>query len=105
MPLGTVKKLLPDKHFGFIAPSQGGVDVFFHGSTVAGDQFGTLILGQRVEYEIAGADDIDRGPRASKVRPLHGVVPLEPHRSTEFRMLRRHPSSRAKKPTWRKKAD
>ena len=105
MPVGTIKKLLPDKHFGFIAPSQGGDDVFFHGSTVAAEQFGMLALGQRVEYEIACDEETERGPRASKVRPLHGPATAQTHGPTEFRMLRRHPSSRAKKPTWRKRTD
>lgn len=105
MSVGTVKKLLLDKHFGFIAPAQGGADVFFHGSTVAGSQFGELLLGQRVEYEVENGDASDRGLRAAKVRPINSAVPAAPLGQSEFRMLRRHPASRAKKPTWRKKAD
>lgn len=105
MPVGTVKKLLSDKHFGFIAPSHGGSDVFFHGSTVAGSQFAVLCLGQRVEYELENGDASERGPRATKVRPMQTGTPAVALGPSEFRMSRRHPSSRAKKPTWRKKAD
>ncbi|HWB12293.1 MAG TPA: cold shock domain-containing protein [Pirellulales bacterium] len=102
MPLGTIKKLLVDKHCGFICPTAGGGDVFFHGSVVAGAEFRTLMLGHRVEYDIdAQGPDADRGPRASRVRVLgqDKPAPLPPG---EFRQLRRHPASRAKKPTWRK---
>ncbi|OYV86773.1 MAG: hypothetical protein B7Z73_11180, partial [Planctomycetia bacterium 21-64-5] len=50
MATGTIKRLLPGKYCGFVEPTLGGPDVFFHGSTVAGDQFATLVPGQRVEY-------------------------------------------------------
>ena len=102
MSLGTIKKLLVDKHCGFISPGTGGPDVFFHGSVLAGSEFRALTLGQRVEYDVdlestAG----DRGPRAVRVRLLNADKPAFPSQQGEFRQLRRHPSSRAKKPTWR----
>lgn len=101
MPLGTVKKLLIDKHCGFIAPAAGGGDVFFHGSTVASGEFALLEPGQRVEFELDAASLADeRGARASRVRILHGDRPAAAPQG-EFRQLRRHPSARAKKPSWR----
>lgn len=103
MPTGTIKKLFVDKHCGFIATAAGGPDVFFHGTVVAGNEFRTLIEGQRVEYDLdksSGPDD--RGPRASRVRLLGGEGSAAPQ--GEFRSLRRHRAARAKKPTWRKKS-
>jgi cold shock CspA family protein len=102
--LGTVKKLLIDKHCGFISPIAGGADVFFHGSVVAGSEFGALRPGHRVEYELDTQDPgADRGPRASRVRVLGPDKPAPSPQQGEFRQLRRHPGSRAKKPTWRNK--
>lgn len=104
MPIGTVKKLLIDKHFGFIAPVAGGADVFFHGSTLAGSEFSTLDIGDRVEFE-ADEESLadDRGLRARRVRVLNSGPPAAVAQG-EFRQLRRHPAARAKKPTWRKKS-
>lgn len=105
MAIGTIKKLFPDKHCGFLTTSAGGPDVFFHGSVVAGGQFTTLALGQRVEYDLdAQSGPDDRGPRASRVRPIQAAQPPMAPQQAEFRQLRRHHASRAKKPTWRGKS-
>lgn len=104
MALGAVKKLMIDKHCGFIAPSTGGPDVFFHGSTVADSQFASLWQGQRVEFDLdADVGPADRGPRASRVRAILTEQPAASPQQAEFRQLRRHHASRAKKPTWRDK--
>lgn len=103
MSAGTIKKLFVDKHCGFIAAAAGGSDVFFHGTVVAGNEFRMLVEGQRVEYDLDAGGPTDRGPRASRVRPLGGEGPAAPQ--GEFRPLRRHRAARAKKPTWRKKSD
>jgi CspA family cold shock protein len=104
MSLGTIKKLLIDKYCGFISPVAGGEDVFFHGSKLAGSEFSTLMEGERVEFEFDG-DTVagDRGLRASRVRVLNGQPPAAIGQG-EFRQLRRHPASRAKKPSWRNKS-
>jgi len=69
MPSGTIKKLVHDKGFGFIQPSDGG-DVFFHHSTVADQQFDNLSEGQRVEYTLdAASGGKGKGPRAATVTP------------------------------------
>jgi cold shock CspA family protein len=105
MALGTIKKLLVDKHCGFISPSADGPDVFFHGSVLAGSEFRALAPDQRVEYEVDTQSEIadgDRGPRAVRVRLLNTDQPAAAPQQGEFRQLRRHRSSRAKKPSWRR---
>ena len=58
---GTVKWFNPDKGFGFIAPDQGGKDVFVHISAVERAGLSTLRDNQRIRFtEKAG----QRGPEA-----------------------------------------
>ena len=47
---GTVKWFNPDKGFGFIAPDQGGKDVFVHISAVERAGLSTLHENQRVRF-------------------------------------------------------
>ncbi|HEY1068293.1 MAG TPA: cold shock domain-containing protein [Pirellulales bacterium] len=69
MAAGRIKKLVPEKGFGFIQ-TEDGSDVFFHHSTVAGRQFDNLTEGQRVEYTLDGQGGIPgKGPRAATVTP------------------------------------
>ena len=69
MPEGTIKKLVFDKGFGFIAASDG-TDVFFHHSTVADRQFDNLEEGQQVDYTVDPAGGSGgKGPRALSVTP------------------------------------
>jgi cold shock protein len=63
---GVVRWFSLEKGFGFIAPEDGGEDVFVRYSSVAGDGFRQLFDGQRVTYELS---DDGRGPRALEVRP------------------------------------
>jgi cold shock protein len=51
MQTGTVKWFNESKGFGFIAPEDGGKDVFVHFSGISGDGFKTLAEGQRVQFE------------------------------------------------------
>ena len=68
MSRGTIRRLVQDKQFGFIAPAEGDQDVFFHASRVQGAlSFSQLREGLEVEYE---AQPGDRGPRATSVRAV-----------------------------------
>jgi cold shock protein len=57
MAQGTVKWFNGEKGFGFIAPDDGGKDVFVHYSEVQGSGFRTLEENQRVQF------DIEQGPK------------------------------------------
>ena len=66
MATGTVKWFNESKGFGFIAPSDGGADVFVHFSAIGADGFRTLAEGQSVTYEV---EDSPKGPQAKEVVP------------------------------------
>jgi cold shock protein len=64
--LGTVKWFNEGKGFGFIAPDDGGKDLFAHHSAIGGTGVKTLVEAQRVEFEIKEGK---KGPEASNIRP------------------------------------
>ncbi len=66
MATGTVKWFNDSKGFGFIAPDQGGDELFVHFSAIQGNGFKTLKEGQKVTYE---ASQGQKGPQASNVFP------------------------------------
>ncbi len=68
MAQGVVKKLVSDRGFGFLSPTGGGEDVFFHHSTVQEGGFDNLQEGQTVEFEVEDGGG-GKGPRASVVTP------------------------------------
>ena len=51
MATGTVKWFSASKGFGFIAPEDGGADLFIHFSNIAGNGYRNLEEGQKVEFE------------------------------------------------------
>lgn len=63
---GSVRWFSQEKGYGFVAPDDGGDDVFVRFSAISGDGFRTLEAGERVSY-LRGDDG--RGPRADDVRP------------------------------------
>lgn len=52
MTTGTVKWFNTTKGYGFIAPDNGGNDVFVHISAVQEAGLGQLDDGQKVEFEV-----------------------------------------------------
>jgi CspA family cold shock protein len=52
MATGKVKWFNNAKGYGFIAPQDGGADVFVHYSAIQSDGFRTLNEGQSVSYEV-----------------------------------------------------
>jgi cold shock protein len=67
MPEGTVKWFNADKGFGFIAPADGGEDLFVHFSAINMQGYKTLDEGQRVTFEVGQGQ---KGPQAQNVSPL-----------------------------------
>lgn len=67
MAQGTVKWFNADKGFGFIAPDDGGADLFVHFSAIQSSGYRTLDEGQKVEFEVSQGQ---KGPQAENVRPV-----------------------------------
>ena len=57
MTIGTVKFFNATKGFGFIAPDDGGKDVFVHISAVEKAGLSGLSEGQKVQFEVAKGRD------------------------------------------------
>ena len=67
MAQGTVKWFNAEKGFGFIAPADGGADVFVHFSAIQTQGYRSLEENQQVEFEVTQGQ---KGPQAAQVRPL-----------------------------------
>ena len=62
---GTIKRMVSEKGFGFIAAGDG-MEYFFHQSACTQTPFDQLREGQAVTFDVGqGA----KGPRAENVRP------------------------------------
>lgn len=62
---GTIKRLVGDKGFGFIA-AQDGTEYFFHQSALVAGSFNALREGQSVTFDKGQGP---KGPRAENVTP------------------------------------
>jgi CspA family cold shock protein len=63
---GSVKKVVPERGFGFIA-AEDGAEYFFHRSSLDSSlSFENLAIGEAVSFAV---ETSDRGPRARDVRP------------------------------------
>ena len=94
MPSGVVKFFNSAKGFGFIAPEDGGADIFVHVSAVERSGLAGLNEGDQVSYEIeadrrsgkpaaidlevTGFSAVPRTPRPPPVAPLSSPVPSQP---------------------------
>ena len=65
--IGTVKWFNDQKGFGFIAPENGGKDVFVHQSAIMADGFRSLNEGDRVQFSV---EDGPKGPAAANVQKV-----------------------------------
>jgi CspA family cold shock protein len=63
---GTIKRIVSDKGFGFVA-ADDGTEYFFHNSAVQGTRFDELREGQKVTFEKGQGP---KGPRAENLRPV-----------------------------------
>jgi len=63
---GTIKRLVRDKRFGFIAAGDGGQEYFFHSSACTETRFDDLREGERVSFDVGQGQ---KGPRAENVKP------------------------------------
>lgn len=57
MPTGTVKWFNTTKGFGFIAPDDGGADIFVHISAVEAAGMTGLADDQKINYELVDGRD------------------------------------------------
>ena len=57
MPTGTVKWFNTTKGYGFIAPDDGGKDIFVHITAVQRAGLETLADNQKVQYELREGRD------------------------------------------------
>ena len=67
MATGTVKWFNSEKGFGFIAPDDGGADVFAHYSAIATSGYRSLEENQKVEFQVTQGP---KGPQAENITPL-----------------------------------
>ncbi|MFS0885640.1 cold-shock protein [Aeromicrobium sp. 179-A 4D2 NHS] len=67
MATGTVKWFNADKGFGFIAPDDGGEDVFAHYTAIQSSGYRSLNENQKVEFDV---EQGQKGLQAANIRPL-----------------------------------
>jgi cold shock protein len=64
VPAGRIKKIIPDRGFGFVRADDGN-EVFFHRTELTLADFDRLEEGQVVEFDIV---ESPKGPRARNLR-------------------------------------
>ena len=79
MAIGTVKWFSNAKGYGFIAPDEGGDDIFAHFSAIEMEGYKSLRQGQKVQYEVV------KGPKgllASNIVVTSGPAPADQSSAT-----------------------
>ena len=61
---GTIKKVIQQRGFGFIA-AEDGKEIFFHRSALAEGDFDSLQEGASVEFDV---EESPKGARAANIR-------------------------------------
>ena len=64
MATGTVKWFNAEKGYGFIAPDDGGKDLFVHQTAIVGEGYKSLAENAKVQFEAAQGE---KGPEAKNV--------------------------------------
>ena len=67
MQTGKVKWFNDNKGYGFIAPDEGGKDLFVHHSDIRMSGFRSLSEGQKVQFT---RKEDQKGPKAADVTPV-----------------------------------
>ncbi|MGW6131377.1 transcription antiterminator/RNA stability regulator CspE [Cellulomonas sp. NPDC055163] len=67
MTTGTVKWFNAEKGFGFIAPDDGGADVFAHYSAIQSSGYRSLEENQKVQFDVTQGP---KGPQAENIQPI-----------------------------------
>ncbi len=73
MSTGTVKWFSNAKGYGFIAPEEGGDDIFAHFSSITMEGYKTLKKGQVVEFECTQGP---KGLHATAIKLSNSPPPL-----------------------------
>ncbi len=63
---GTIKKVIQQRGFGFIA-AEDGKEIFFHSSALAEGGFDALVEGDSVEFDV---EESPKGERAANVKKV-----------------------------------
>src|SRR5437588_10902486 len=66
VPAGRIKKIIPDRGFGFVRADDGN-EVFFHRTELTTVDFDTLQEGEEVTFDIV---DSPKGPRARNLQKV-----------------------------------
>lgn len=66
---GTIARIVSDRGFGFIKPSDGGDDVFFHARSLEEGLFDSLKEGENVVFDLENGP---KGPAAVNVVRAEG---------------------------------